>query len=73
VAGETLHETGITVPAAMTATHIRIDTVIEAGDGGLGQNGLCEDLFDFHCSYYNGETKKLKVLPTGMTVPSSRH
>jgi hypothetical protein len=72
VAGETLHETGITVPAAMTATDVRIDTIIKARDGGLGQNGLRKDFFDFHYSYYNGGAKKLKVLPARVTVRQLR-
>ena len=45
---ETLYETGITVPTTMSTSYIRIDTVIKTGDGRLGQNGLCKDLFDFH-------------------------
>jgi hypothetical protein len=46
--GETLHETGIAVPASMSAPNIGVDTVIETGNGCLGQNGLGKDLFDFH-------------------------
>jgi hypothetical protein len=50
----------------MTTSYVRIDAVIKAGDGRLGQNGLRKDFFEFHSSYYNGEAKKLKVLPAGV-------
>jgi hypothetical protein len=46
--GETFHETGIAVPATVTAPDIRVDTVVKTGNGCLGQNGLGKDLFDFH-------------------------
>ena len=47
----------------MTATYVRIDTIIEAGDGGLAQNGPCKDFLDFHYPHYNGGAEKLKGLP----------
>jgi hypothetical protein len=50
VAGETLHETGVTVPAAMTAADVGIDAIIKARDSGPSQDGLCKDFFDFHYS-----------------------
>jgi hypothetical protein len=42
--GETLHKTGVTVPATMATSYIWIDTVIKARDGGFSQNGLCKNL-----------------------------
>jgi hypothetical protein len=59
--GEPLHETGITVSAAMPAPDIGVDTVIKPGNSRFGQNGLGKDLFDFHLQNYNGEPKKWKV------------
>jgi hypothetical protein len=61
MAGETLHETGITVTTPMSTSYIRIDTVIKTGDGRLGQNRLGKDLLDLHESYYNEEIRKSKV------------
>ena len=52
----------------MTATYVRIDTIVKAGDGGLGQNGTCKDFLDFHYPHYNGGAKKLKGLPARVTV-----
>jgi hypothetical protein len=63
VTSEALHETGITVSATMSASHIRIDTVIETGDGCFGQNGFRKDLPYLHLQYYNGEGRKSKVPP----------
>jgi len=40
ITGEALHESGITVSATMSASHIGIDTVVETGDGCFSQNGL---------------------------------
>jgi hypothetical protein len=54
VTSKALHETGIAVPATVTASDIRVDTVIETGDSRLGQNGLGEDFSYFHKNYYNG-------------------
>jgi hypothetical protein len=50
----------------MTTSYVRIDAVIKAGDGCLGQNGLCKDFFEFHSLHYNGQAKKLKVFPAGV-------
>jgi hypothetical protein len=46
--GETLHKTGVTVSATMATSHIRIDTVIKAGDGSLGENRFREDFSYLH-------------------------
>jgi hypothetical protein len=46
----------------MSASHIRIDTVIETGDGCFGQNGFRKDLSYLHLQYYNGKGRKSKVL-----------
>ena len=59
--GEALHEAGIAVSAAMSASHIGVDTVVETRDGRLGQNGLGKDLPNFHIQYYNGGARKSKV------------
>ena len=53
----------------MSASHIRIDTVIETGDGCFGQNGFRKDLPYLHLQYYNGEGRKSKVLPPPLLPP----
>jgi hypothetical protein len=56
MACKALHKTGVTVPTAMTTSHIRINTVVKTGNGRFGQNGLGKDFFYFHSKYYNGLT-----------------
>jgi hypothetical protein len=53
----------------MSASHIRIDTVIETGDGCFSQNGFRKDLPHLHLQYYNGEGRKSKVLPPPLLPP----
>jgi hypothetical protein len=60
VTSEPLHETGITVPATMTASDIRVNTVVKTGNSRFGQNGLGKDFPDFHINYYNGVVNKSK-------------
>jgi hypothetical protein len=62
VTSEPLHETGVTVPAAMSAPDIRVDTVVKTGDSRFGQNGLGEDFSYLHINYYNGVVNKSKGL-----------
>ena len=52
--GETLHETGITVTAAVSASHIGINAIVKAGDSCFGQDGFRKDFPYLHIKYYNG-------------------
>ena len=58
--GEPFHKTGITVPAAVPAPHIRVDAVIKAGDGCFGKDSFRKDFPYFHTKYYNGLTRNDK-------------
>jgi hypothetical protein len=61
--GEALHEAGITVPAAMSASYIGIDTVVKTGDGRLGQNGFGKDLPNFHSKIITDKRENRKFFP----------
>jgi hypothetical protein len=62
MAGKALHKTGVTITATVAASHIGIDTVIEAGDSRFGQNRFGEDFSYLHIKYYNGVVNKSKGL-----------